>query len=302
MAKIESVRDLPAWFDIEKYKGCNLFGATEWFERLAYRKTLLLGNPEYPDRKIVMLPTFKEVDNKNENGEFIDAGALMLSDPVAMSHSEAMSQWRSKIGKDIHRLRAEPLEVEPWLSEALIDTPPTVANMTIADLRDVLRVGELNARFTNTPSLQDYIEDADFNNLPESAKFKEVHLHHFALERSTRTAILVALDASNADIKRAFSAWLDEARAKQAAAIKRNKPHYDRWENYGLLPYIDLHIWEMETENSIPDRVLSSALIRNWHDKGEGHIRKTLAPLAKDLMRDLSALQALASIEAAGKA
>jgi hypothetical protein len=302
MAKIERAQDLPEWFDLEKYSGCKSFGATEWFEQLVCRKHLLRGNPEYPDRQIVTRPIFKEITYKNEHGEVIENGALMLSDHVAMNQSEAMSQWRERIGKDIHSLRAAPLAAQLWLSDALKDPMPTVASMTIADLRDVVRHSALKVGFSKTPSLQNHIHNSDFDNLPESVKCEEIYLRRFALERSNRAAILVNLDTSNADLKLAFSAWLKEARADQQSAAKRNKPSYNRWARYGLLPYLDLRIWEMETGNEIPDRVVCRAIsdVKN-SDAGEENIRKTLTPLAAELMRDLSALQALAAIETSGK-
>ena len=109
---------------------------------------------------------------------------------------------------------------------------------------------------------------------------------------------MVDLSATDAILKEAFSSWLKSARAaeKENSATTRNKPAYDRWGRYGLLPYLDLQIWALENGTHIPDRVMSAAI--SHYDAGEANLRKTLAPLAAGLMQDLSALHALAAIEA----
>jgi hypothetical protein len=110
--------------------------------------------------------------------------------------------------------------------------------------------------------------------------------------------IQVDLGASDSVLKDAFAIWLKTERgSRQVSATKRSKPLYDRWARYGLLPYLDLLIWAMETDTHIPDRVMSAAI--SCYDAGEANLRKTLAPLAASLMRDLSGLRALAAVEAA---
>lgn len=109
-------------------------------------------------------------------------------------------------------------------------------------------------------------------------------------------AVVVDLGATDSTLKAAFAIWLAEARrAQPASAPSRSKPNWRRWARYGLLPYIDLWIWSIETGNHIPDRVMSAAI--TTYDAGEANLRKTVVPLAKDLLLDLSALQALAAME-----
>lgn len=107
---------------------------------------------------------------------------------------------------------------------------------------------------------------------------------------------MVNLGATDGEIKRAFDACLKEVRANQQAKAKREKPSYKNWARYGLLPYLDLLIWSMETDTNIIDRVMSAAI--SGYDAGEGNLRTTLAPLAAELMSSLSAFQALVAFEA----
>ncbi|WP_206073443.1 DUF6387 family protein, partial [Pseudomonas viridiflava] len=69
---------------------------------------------------------------------------------------------------------------------------------------------------------------------------------------------MVNLAASDTEIKQAFAAWLTETRIHHPIKGRREKP--TNWVRYGLLPYLDLLIWEMETGTDIPDRVMAAAI------------------------------------------
>lgn len=105
----------------------------------------------------------------------------------------------------------------------------------------------------------------------------------------------VDLNAPDIVVKQGFAVWLKEARAHQASAPKGKNKMYERWAGYGLLPYLDLRIWELLTGNSINRYVMVDAV---EYVKGEASFSKTVVPLAAELMRDLSGLQALAAVEA----
>ena len=82
------------------------------------------------------------------------------------------------------------------------------------------------------------------------------------------------------------------------AASKRERPAYKDWARYGLLPYLDLLTWAMETGNQIPHHVMAQAV---GYRKGGDSFRKTVPKLAGELMRSLAELEALAAIEAASE-
>ncbi|MDO8863706.1 DUF6387 family protein [Haliea sp. E1-2-M8] len=106
--------------------------------------------------------------------------------------------------------------------------------------------------------------------------------------------ILVDLRASDSILIDAFATWLRDARSEIAIDSKRERPAYKYWARYGLLPYLDLRIWSKETGHSIPHHVMAEAV---GYRKGGDSFRKTVPPLAKRLMADLSNLEALAAIE-----
>lgn len=80
-----------------------------------------------------------------------------------------------------------------------------------------------------------------------------------------------------------------------AYSIKKfnRKPNFDDWCRFGILPYLDLQLWALETDNHIPYRVMADAIYLPG-EGGEENVRKTTAPLADMLMTE-TALDVLAS-------
>ena len=54
---------------------------------------------------------------------------------------------------------------------------------------------------------------------------------------------------------------------------------------FGVLPYLDLKFWELETGNKIPLRVIADA-IYPIGEGGEETVRKTTVPLANSLIQN----------------
>lgn len=252
MAKIESFRDLPEWFDLEKYKGCEVFKAADWYEALFCRCTILRHLP------------------------FID-------------HPE----WvESTLQTSIARTRANPLSLPDLEASRRQYIRLPVQSLTFGELLDQC-FGERFIKSSNVARWDLFSSGGQRDVLPD-----EIEKSPILIQGSS--TVTVDLGATDSVILASFSRWLKEARAsKPGLKSSRNKPAYASWARYGLLPYIDLKLWAKELGNQIPDRVMSRAISSNEHyEMGEENIRKTLAPLAEDLMQDLSALHALAAIEA----
>ncbi|MNG29005.1 hypothetical protein D3C84_1143610 [compost metagenome] len=71
---------------------------------------------------------------------------------------------------------------------------------------------------------------------------------------------------------------------------------YKNWAEFGLLPYLDLRIWEAETRVWIPENLIIEALYSHRTD-GSDSFRST-KKWADNLLADLSGLRALAAAEA----
>lgn len=268
MAKIESVKDLPEWFDLEKYKDCESFGALEWYVEVRYRQRI---------RNIFNAP------NKifrNGAGEAATREAEKLRE-TPIGHGGENDYYVSRFEMPIIEITTTDLMLQSTYDKTL----KTIGDCGLPLLDRWGWIADVERHGSGIP-LALHTEPLRITSYPHG---------------TVKPCIMVELSAPDAVLKEAFSAWLNEAReaATGSSAPSRNKLAYGRWGRYGLLPYLDLQLWEIETGNQIPDRVMSAALSRNGHDAGENFIRQTLAPLANKLMQDLSALNALAAVEAA---
>tara|TARA_Y100000589_G_scaffold209479_1_gene197536 strand:- start:953 stop:1933 length:981 start_codon:yes stop_codon:yes gene_type:complete len=317
VAKIDRVEDLPDWFDLEKYKGCEGFRAAEWLAHLDIRSYLLSGNPAYPEEAL-RLPC--EL--------FADSGI----DPEAYHQNyiaHANRRWKENIRFQAEALRSDPVRFplphscDEFLRWKVSPIQP-VRSVVFGDLATALHIAINNLTLDGNDEINRQLEGWDYigHDIQAGAKYLEdfrdnsepyaplgprymqasKELEDTPVEPARwESLISVDLQASDAALMESFKAWVKEARSHQRfAATSRRKSSYDRWARYGLLPYLDLLTWSLETDTHIPDRVMSAAISR--YDAGEANLRKTIGPLAADLMRDLSGLQVLAGIEGAGRA
>ena len=268
MAKIDRVENLPEWFDLSKYERAKSLGPVGWYLELKRRKATL-------------------------------SGSAYVKGKVAPNSKPADWEW--------HKMRtAQPIREQPLLPEGSeesygfsVDVRP-VSSMRMIDLalqasRDA-HIDKQDGKDFGLSHRWKVIADPA-QSLPIELADLPVQIDHHQAS-GVKTGIWVDLSASDALLKEAFSLWLREAReAEQTLNRKPRTPLYDRWARYGLLPYLDLLTWSMETSTHIPDRVMSAAISR--YDYGEANLRKTIAPLAAELMRDLSGLRALAAVETA---
>lgn len=283
MAKIDRVKDLPEWFDLEKYRGSESFGATEWYFHLETR------------RGIHFFFNFMKNHLKQNISIFLDT-------PV-QSKGYATVSPRT----ELEALRDRPLNLEGgkgllwqhWPDD--LEKVNVLKDLTFCDLfiqkfsdQEGRELGDLKARRWNALLL------TTSSDIPEEIYELPIGVMAGTCSNVAKP-ILVDLGASDRALKQAFSDWLKIARREsEYLRPKRPMPPFNRWSRYGLLPYIDLLIWSIETGNNIPDRVMSEAI--SHYDPGESNMRKRTATLAVELMRDLSDLQALAAIETALKA
>lgn len=188
----------------------------------------------------------------------------------------------------IEDFRDSPLELPDSLSGIEHRKPP------VRSLRDYdLSMAIIEAAFK---------QGRASDSIDTSVLFKDPHEAGIEIDcigsQHRLPVLIVDLGVNDSTLKESFAIWLQGARKTHSDLTpKRSKPAWDRWARYGLLPYLDLLIWSMETETHIPDRIMSAAI--SAYDVGEANLRKTVAPLAEALMDDLSGLQALAAIEAA---
>ncbi len=289
MAKIDRVEDLPEWFDLEKYRECETFGAAEWLEQVERRHDLLGLHPSYNER-------IAQHGQEHWLEFALEFWALTIQEPAQMVRENPVdSPSKGKIGEWMADAKNQPIR-----SICVMDLVWQGTRDLDAE-RNGKAVKGISKRWAAiNPSAISVWDSVEHASSPLSLNYYDEEGSYYNGGGNEIPIVQVDLGASDAALKEAFSLWLRDARASQkTASARRSKPLYDRWGRYGLLPYLDLRIWEMETDSHIPDRVMSAAI--SSYDAGESNLRKTVAPLADSLMRDLSEIKSLVAVEAASR-
>ncbi|MGG7675768.1 DUF6387 family protein [Pseudomonas sp. WC2] len=289
MAKITRLQNLPGWFDLKKYKGAESFRAFEWMKQLERRSDLLRHYP---------------------GGDYSQDVPELLQDTLCMTWQRGMEEGASQIWDT-------PIEEQPesmpnqWISDSpcLPVKPVSMNDLARQMARDkqAVRDGKVKkSQYHKWAAINSEIQP-----LPERSPV--IPLLHGVLPSGQTTplsidyyegapaspVIQVDLSVPDSVLKKAFAALLKEARAAQSCGPKGKNKMYDRWVRYGLLPYLDLRIWELLTGNRINRVVMADAV---GYVKGDSSFNNTVVPLANGLMRDLSELRALAAVEAVTQA
>ncbi|SFH74646.1 hypothetical protein SAMN05216206_0104 [Pseudomonas guineae] len=262
MAKIDRVEDLPEWFDLEKYKGAESFGVTEWIYHLRNRWHL-----------------FDSFDELKKQG-------------ITVESFPGSDHW---LPGNLERFRSDPLRVEEGLSDVL---HPPVRDMAFGDLAG-------QRYFEDHAACQDEYSADDVEYWQFMAACDEPVREGLAASVGLMKArmspgfpLMVDLRATDSVLITAFSRWLKNERAKQPASTssKRELPAYNDWAGFGLLPYLDLTLWEGETGNKLTLNIMAQAV---GYFRGGDSFRKTVPSLAAKLMHSLNELECLGVIESA---
>ena len=261
MTKVDHVSDLPEWFDLEHYQGAESFGAVEWYWQIAQRHFL-----------------FALLDYLPDEGVFFDKARKAFSRSIP--HVRGVSVERAQIPGFFG---------ESGIHQVLLDSGHSVRSLELSHLRG-------HASLPGGESLHN-LELADTSTGDGPLFLSDV----LSYPDARYAALRVDLGAPDSVILESFKVWLSEVRTIKGRYRDKEfyRPKYRQWARYGILPYLDLIIWEKETGVRIPDRVMAAAISR--YDAGESNLRKTVKPLALALMQGNQAiddLMALAALEA----
>lgn len=273
MAKINRLEDLPEWFDLEKYRGCESFSAEDWYNCLQVRAGALYLVEEVNKLGVSLEDIYKKDNNDNLHEQ-------MRSDPL---------NW--ELVRVLHILRYWQLGEKE--AGSLVPESP-VKPLEFVDLF-AQRQGDREDRHAGRENSRAELWSVFDNFRGTGDGWTTLIGSPVGAVAGGFETIKVDLQASDFVLKEAFANWLKEARAQQKYSVsRRERPAYKDWGRYGLLPYLDLLIWAKETGNQIPYNIMAQAV---GYIRGGDSFRKTVPQLADSLMRNLNGLAALAAIE-----
>lgn len=270
MGKIERLRDLPEWFDIANYAGCNQLNAVEWYVHINLRSIMhvfyQVAEPIGSDIKAPPLAQlFRDSPLKNrrteeEVAEFIDEGFKRCL-PV-----------RQMCQADLN-----------WSDD-----------FSLNELLELNGIDKVDSTGGHNPELGLQIL-SKLESFWENGGTEEHH-EPIPILPGWKAPLIVDLNAEDAELTKAFTNWLRATRKEHGKEPFGNQRKlFDRWATYGVLPTMDLMLWSQETGIRIPRHVMADAV---GYAKGESSYSKTVIPLVNGLLRGPWELQAVAALEA----
>lgn len=317
MAKIDTVKDLPTWFDLNNYNATNEFLAKDWLFHIGLRATLSSMVHTLKFDHSAALPELKKLRESGSTEAMYILDALealnhIRAQPIACHLPEnfywdAAHSCVSNESLALHR-PIRPLTLHDMLCQKMGDqfaVEDGEADSSTLTLWNYLKDEDLYAypedeinseqdKEIQAQSLTTLISQEDEDDLSQRIPHIEINIDRKIEGKWINPAVTVDLNSPDAAILKSFKEWLKRERAKQPKeASTPKKPAFDWWSNYGLLPYLDLSLWSQETGNHIPDRVMASAI--SYDKFGEDRLRKTIKPIASNLSALLDSLKPFAA-------
>lgn len=287
--KIDSKKDLPNWFCLDSYAAADeSFSARDWLFELSLRDKIMENMWILRDHTPTNSDEKSGVDRSQTVATLTDLIFHLRQTPIKLN-----LPGNHHFGNVLERMDAEFLDfskpVKPLTFETLVwqrESDRLAVQMGYSPLLD-----EVGPAVPVVNKCWEALCDPA-GSLRHGGLDIPVALTNHSVNRWPHPALLVNLNAPDAILINAFKQWLKESRSNNPfnRPVGR-KPLFERWGKYGLLPYLDLKIWEFESNTVIPDRVMSAALSPANHDRGEENIRKTLTPIANKLWRHLHELE-----------
>lgn len=277
---IKTTKDLPAWFDIEKYTFTQKLDNAGWLMALSQRKThdyflsFLEARKKYGDLKprsySQQAELYKNLLALRENPSFCPTDKTQI---LALLNGEQLL--------DIFSENTKYAGIKPFTWRKLLHK----VNLLVADKKNDLEnslyeedknLSAQTSEILNAPVYHSFRQDSEYKILKDDMLFhtrNDVVEIDFALPDK----VLIAR----------FEDYLKRRRKECRTLANTDKPQkvsLEKWNNFQILPYLDLNLWALENDKTIINRVMSEALRYPDIDKGEDTIRKTTPKLADNAM------------------
>lgn len=276
-SRIKNISELPQWFRLDKYKAAKKLTAAGWYEQFSIRNQLM----EWLTAEVE--PQHQET----LKAALAEAFAALRETPIF----DIKSEGKSKLSMLFYFPDAESICKNH-------NHIPAVHPMTLEEFDSVRRgIDPKKLAYVTHWANQFYSDDPPD---PRPYKYEEWirrPLNHSATPETKdennfgfRGMDSVTVDLNFPDkilienFKQYLAARRAESKTENLSKTNRQQDYYD-WARFGVLPYLDLKLWELETGNKIPLRVIADA-IYPIGEGGEETVRKTTAPLATSLIHN----------------
>lgn len=303
---IRNVKELPSWYSLKKYEGLSGLDAAGWYELLLLRQQYLFwfrsGSQErYKNEQFKGKDFFYHTLAQSRNDPLFfltDETQTLLMGGSRLASLRSDKQYFSKHENAISPLTLRHLyHNESRLKGTTRERLRTWADSIYGDFGQIEFTDELKQESEWARSfVDDPIYEAFEKQGEEIPPYQKMRGHDF---------VRIDLTVPDKILIEQFANYLRRVRKGNPDIKLANSfkcPEYEKWIEYAILPYLDLQIWEIENNFSIPYRVFADAIFSDG-DLGEEMIRKTTKKIADQVVKFeyLGFLATLAAQEIAEK-
>ena len=257
--RIKNKSELPEWFSLEKYDPANNLDAAGWYIQLYIRAGCLsfLSDSQIIPGILNLIRAAPIIDvTTNNDLSFHYHSGMFYEEPIIE---------QSKHG--VHSLTVHELYM------AAINMEKSKSIQAKAYFEVILGIPPEN------PRAQPLINREVIALLHEP-------VHHVLRKPLDQALLGVNLLLPDRELVEQFKAYLPVLREECDAELFKEKwhqPDFAEWARLGVLPYLDLIIWEKGNDAKILQWVMEEAIFPS-SEGSEDRIRKTTAPKAKELI------------------
>lgn len=273
--KIKHASELPDWFQIKNYTRAKQLNAAGWFEQISARIII---------NKIITLRKYAVKHNYDEDfikltANFGEAITLVRQNPIVDTTitPELLNYAFFDSFKSL-------LETKYRLSFG-------IRPLTIGEFKDLSNAIVKDAIQPITPVPHEIYREYQIRKLFDTP------LNTLTNENSSAENSIAHVNWNLPDtlLIEHFKKYLKDHRPKETHSMQRNRsPDFNSWHSFGVLPYLDLKIWQSEADVFIPNRVIADAIFSDG-THGEETIRKTTATITETILANDNEVDILAA-------
>lgn len=256
--RIKNKSELPAWFSLEKYQLSEALDAAGWYVQLSIRERCL--------SHIFQGDDISEILHLIRDAPVIDVTKHNL---LSFHFHSGMFYEQPVIEQSMHGVHSL-----------------TVHELYMAGINiEESKRAQAKAFFDEIFCVSDSPREAPQINGEEMAFLYEP-VHRVSSNPSDNALLGINLLLPDKELIEQFKTSLPVLRKECGAALfsaKWRKPNFSEWVRLGVLPYLDLLIFEKETGAEILYKVLEEAIFSSY-EGSEDRVRKTTSSKAKELI------------------
>lgn len=251
--RIKHVSELPEWFKLEKYEGAKDLNITGWYQQLVIRNSAML-----------------HVKAINQ-----EAFRLMRENPIInIKNHRIFWTWFHEVQQ---RLNMHNPHFALGVHSLTIDEFIHIEECLLSERLNHARKWKENCSTPNSNfPYERWIDEPIYNSA------KPDHYPCRALYVNLGLPDVVLID----HFKECLTKLRNHSNTHDVQKYYRKLDTHN-WIKYGVLPYLDLIIWEKEMDVTIPNRVMADAIYPPGI-AGEETVRKTTSELASELTHQMS--------------